>query len=311
MKQTTADRLCIGCNTGGLIVQTLLFTLGYVPLPVSVVCLLIGAGVMVPSVRRQQAVVRFGRTERRARRLLAQSRRASNETAVITTVLSDAIRRTEAAIKAAEKNGGLPPGEQERLSEELAVLQQQMLASHTTAQDKLDAAEAVAQELNVLLDHVRTVHYPERTWTQRLAQSLTRIAVFMAGPNNAHLEDAWHADLIGIPEEGYELSPRRRLVHAGGCIYASLRIRTTAAANRVWKPIDWILSSDRRADVLIAALVGLLAIHLSRSLHDLLTVASGPCALAYTLLKVGAARLRQVRGIELEPRAHGQDSSVD
>ncbi|MER6241056.1 hypothetical protein ABT185_34285 [Streptomyces clavifer] len=92
---------------------------------------------------------------------------------------------------------------------------------------------------------------------------------------------------------------------------AAFRIRITAALQHAWVPVDWLLVSNQRVNVVITALTGVMAIYLSRDVSDLLNAVFGPCGVAFLALKAAAVRLRQVRGIELEPMPKKEGSPGD
>ncbi|MGW1768877.1 hypothetical protein ACWCQL_33145 [Streptomyces sp. NPDC002073] len=309
MKRSTADRVVIGLNAGGVALQLALFVTGNVHPVVTAVCLAICIGPTVTPIRRQLALLSFHRSRKRADQLIGDTRQAADEVDRTIAALNQALIRTEQAARMAEKDGGLSDDEGRRLINEVSVLKERMLAAHENVTGKHAALDTITSELTELMDHVESLYSPSQGFVKKLSQSLTDVAVFLAGPENAHLSDTWRADLIGVPSEGYELSPNQRLAHACGFIFASLRIRTTVAARRAWRPVDWLLVNNQRVNAVITAVVGSMAVYLSGSgLDEFLNAAFGPCTAAYLALKAAAARLRQVRGIELHPQTEGQGS---
>lgn len=302
MKLETSDRTIIAISVVTFSANAALVIFANVyPGPITVIFSLITAAFMVQPIRRQRAVWNFDRAHKRADRLLVDSNRALDETSRWSDNLRHAITEMDQTVENAQKEGGLAPGEYDRLLEGLEVMKRRMLAAHKLSQRKGKALKGISGEMEALMQRVERVYDPRNGPTRKISQALTKIAVFLVGSENSHLGDTWNADLAGVPEEGYELSAGKRIAHASGFIYAAFRIRTTMALQRVWKPVDWLLVSNQRVNSVITALTGIMAIYLSRDVSDLLNAVFGPCGAAFLVLKAGSVRLRQVRGIELEP----------
>ncbi|MYT83040.1 hypothetical protein YW3DRAFT_07373 [Streptomyces sp. MnatMP-M77] len=301
MTLETGDRISIAVAFVGIVAQMTLSTVMGMNLALGFIFSLLHSGFMVWPLQRKVAVWNFDRARKRSGRMLADSNRALDETSRLSTILKRAIADIDLAVKNAEKDGGLPPGEYERLAGGLEVTKRQLLVAHEISRNKFDALNGISDELDARLERVKFVLDPRNSPTRRISLALTNVAVFLAGPENSHLGDAWNADLAGVPEEGYELSAGKRIAHASGFICAAFRIRITTALQRAWKPVDWLLVSNQRVNSVITALTGMMAIYLSRDISDLLNAVFGPCGVAFLALKAASVRLRQMRGIELEP----------
>ncbi|WP_436848543.1 hypothetical protein [Streptomyces asoensis] len=127
------------------------------------------------------------------------------------------------------------------------------------------------------------------------------LASFVAGERRAHLREEWAAILAGDPRNGVVLSSRRRLRYAVGFLLAALRMRLRDLTAPLWAPVDWLLSAESRTHGCIASAVGaqILYIQHEDGLHALVTEGWGWCAGCAIALRLFAAWLRRLRGIEL------------
>lgn len=135
----------------------------------------------------------------------------------------------------------------------------------------------------------------------RAARGTLGLASFVVGDRRAHLREEWAAILAGDPGNGIALSPRRRMIYALGFLWAALRMRLRDLAAPLWLPVDWLLSTESRANGLITAAVGTQVIYIQHEdgLHTLLTEGWGWCAGCGIALRLLVGWLRRLRGIEL------------
>ncbi|MFE0330094.1 hypothetical protein ACFW08_25520 [Streptomyces sp. NPDC058960] len=300
--------ITIATNTAAICLEVTLFVVADVPTGLTVACMLFNFAFMLGALRVAWANMQFARGSYRAHRSLKASKNARLETERLADELRRRIAKAEAFVESVEAGGDFAEEERKQQLEELNQLMRRVKEAQAISHSKYARAQAAVDDLDRLLENVKATEDSKRNYSARLANGLVGLAVFLAGPSYAHLADTWRADIIGVPEENLVLSPQRRLVYARGLVYASLRIRAAALIGPLWRPVDWLLASNKRVDTVIAAIVGAMAIYLGRNLHDLLTDASGPCALTFALLKAGAARLRRMRGIELIGRAQAGEN---
>ncbi|WP_413754735.1 hypothetical protein [Streptomyces sp. MMBL 11-3] len=135
----------------------------------------------------------------------------------------------------------------------------------------------------------------------RAAYRTTDFASFVAGQRRAHLREEWSAILAGDPGNGIVLSPRRRMLYALGFLWAAFRMRLRDLVAPLWLPVDWLLSTESRANRLITTAVGTQVVYIQYedSLHTLLTEGWGWCAGCGIALRLLIGWLRRLRGIEL------------
>lgn len=136
----------------------------------------------------------------------------------------------------------------------------------------------------------------------RIPVAVTSLAASLAGSSRPHLRSEWLAHLAGAPEDGSILSPQQKRRLARGFLVAAVSLRLGDAVRPLWRPVDWVLSSDSRLNATVTAGIGSLVVYVATTspfdvhifLADLVAVfllGGG----AYTL----ANWLRKVRGIEL------------
>ncbi|MFF8357117.1 hypothetical protein ACF063_27135 [Streptomyces chartreusis] len=135
----------------------------------------------------------------------------------------------------------------------------------------------------------------------RAAHRTMDFASFVAGQRRAHLREEWSAILAGDPGNGIVLSPRRRMLYALGFLWAALRMRLRDLVAPLWLPVDWLLSTESRANVVITTAVGTQVVYIQHedSLHTLFTEGWGWCAGCGIALRLLIGWLRRLRGIEL------------
>ncbi|MER5298943.1 hypothetical protein ABT039_05700 [Streptomyces lasiicapitis] len=155
--------------------------------------------------------------------------------------------------------------------------------------------------------HFRRGH--RRPATPAPVKRATTIASWIAGSGRSHLRGEWTALLAGDPAAGVVVTSRRQFALALGFLIAAARMRARDAAAPFWRPVDWVLSADRRTEAFIALPPGLLAIYIEHhdGLHVLLTEGwgwVGGCGVATYWLTRWTRRLR---GIELASRAPSAD----
>ncbi|MGW1719843.1 hypothetical protein [Streptomyces sp. NPDC002156] len=140
-----------------------------------------------------------------------------------------------------------------------------------------------------------------RSVTLSVTRLLFTFALLLAGRRGHSMRTAWLADLMGSPEEGITVSWRDRVPYTLGLVVAAARMRLHDMACSLWRPVDWLLSSDDRISASIAAWVGGLAIYIMwhDGLHMLLTEGWGWCGACGGALYLLTRWLRRVRGIEL------------
>ncbi|MFF4888132.1 hypothetical protein ACWD6Q_33640 [Streptomyces nigra] len=135
----------------------------------------------------------------------------------------------------------------------------------------------------------------------RAALRTMSFASFVAGQRRAHLREEWSAILAGDPGNGIVLSPRRRMLYALGFLWAAFRMRLRDLVAPLWLPVDWLLSTESRANGFLTAAVGSQVVYIQHedSLHTLLTEGWGWCAGCGIALRLLIGWLRRLRGIEL------------
>lgn len=133
------------------------------------------------------------------------------------------------------------------------------------------------------------------------ARRVTNIAARIAGRRRAHLNDEWHTILLGDPEHGIHVSSQRKFVLLSGFLLAALRMRAHDALGALWRPIDWLISTDQRVNTSIAMIVGGQAIYIvgDGGFQALMTEIWEPCGILGGGLYILARHLRRRRGIEL------------
>ncbi|WP_158778680.1 hypothetical protein [Streptomyces cellulosae] len=297
----------IATNMAALCLTVTMFVVADIPLSLAVACMALSIIFMVRPLRIAWATLQFTRGSSRARRFLDSSKNAGRGLDRAAADLRQCLQGVKAFLESADAGEDSAEEERKRRLAEIQRLTQLLEAARELRRSEHARASAAVNDLDRLLENVKARTTPERKYSATLANGLVGLAVFLAGPAHAYLADTWRADMIGAPEDDLVLSPQRRLAHARGLVYASVRIRAGALIQPLWRPVDWLLASSKRVDTVIAVIVGAMAIYLSRNLHELLVEASGPCALAITLLKTGAARLRRVRGVELIGREQASD----
>ncbi|MEV7325255.1 hypothetical protein [Streptomyces sp. NPDC093970] len=83
----------------------------------------------------------------------------------------------------------------------------------------------------------------------------------------------WEAHLAGAPEDGVTLTRQQQRSAAAGFLIAAIRLRTHDLFYRLWRPVDWMLTSQRRRETAVATPPALLTIYIAErdGLHTLLT----------------------------------------
>lgn len=162
-------------------------------------------------------------------------------------------------------------------------------------------------------DWVERVGWPTRPSPRsRFAVEAVSLAAVLAGPRR-NMRDVWLADLAGVPEEGIVLTwvQQRRL--ARGFVVAGLRMRLHDLCSPLWRPVDWLLTTDSRTNTVTAATVGALVIYIARQdgLHTLLTEGWGWCAGCGGSLYLLFRWLRRIRGIEIARPAGSSQTGGD
>jgi len=130
---------------------------------------------------------------------------------------------------------------------------------------------------------------------------LTAVAIRLVGARRRHLLQEWQAHLAGAPEEAVVLTPGQRRGYAAGFVLAALRMRLHDLCGPLWRPVDWLLSTDSRTNTFVTAVVGGQAIYIvgNGGIPALMTEIWGPCGASGTGLYLLARWLRRLRGIEL------------
>ncbi|MGI5135855.1 hypothetical protein [Streptomyces sp. CA-106110] len=189
------------------------------------------------------------------------------------------------------------------LVNELTELMKKLTPAHERIAQALAEAEFWDQQLA-----------PRRAvaWTRRnLVTGLTGLAITLGGERGARLRDTWMADLAGAPEEGLTMGRWQQVGHAAGFVLAAARMRSCVMSEPLWRPVDWLLSSESRTHTTSTLAVGAQVIYIVREdgMHGLLTDGWGWCGGCAVALHLFFRWLRKVRGIELA--VPGGDSSED
>ncbi|MFI8232743.1 hypothetical protein ACIGDI_28335 [Streptomyces sp. NPDC085900] len=87
----------------------------------------------------------------------------------------------------------------------------------------------------------------------------------------------WEAHLAGAPEDGMPRTRQQQSRDAAGFIIAATRLRTHDLFCRLWRPVDWILTSQRRREIADATPPALVTIYIAErdGLHTLPTESGG------------------------------------
>ncbi|MGW3341345.1 hypothetical protein ACWDCL_28160 [Streptomyces sp. NPDC001009] len=108
----------------------------------------------------------------------------------------------------------------------------------------------------------------------RIADRGAGLAAWLAG-RKRNLGQAWRADLLGDPSGDSLLSRGRKFRLVSGFFWSALRYRVHDMARPFMHPVDWVLKTRGRREVLVTLVVGVHAITIVR--HDGL----------YTLISTG------------------------
>ncbi|WP_055566392.1 hypothetical protein [Streptomyces atriruber] len=142
--------------------------------------------------------------------------------------------------------------------------------------------------------------------TARLTTAVTAAAVHLAGPGRSHLYGEWLAHLEGDnPVTGARLTSHQRYRAALGFLIAALCMRTADGAAQLWRPVEWVLSTDKRLNLAITVAVAISATYLVRTdgLHAVVAGEWQTCAGLGGCLYLLARWLRVIRSISVSPRS--------
>ncbi|MFG2194976.1 hypothetical protein [Streptomyces sp. NPDC048639] len=164
-----------------------------------------------------------------------------------------------------------------------------------------------AKSLARLLDRAE-IRRSLRSGRSASAWRATSWAARLAG-RQRNMISQWRAHLQGDPESGVLLSPRQQRRYAFGFLVAAVRYRLHDWLGVLWRPVDWLLSTDQRTNFVIATVVGCQAIYIvgDGGIPALVTEVWEPCALLGGGLCLLARWLRRVRGIELSTRPSAEE----
>jgi hypothetical protein len=140
------------------------------------------------------------------------------------------------------------------------------------------------------------------------SQSLTGLAVFIAGEGRPELKAEWRSHLSG--ESGRGLPSRRQAREATGFVLAAVRYRLQDAADLAWRPVDTLLESRELSNltVVLATLVIVVFFLHRGGLNDLadhLEQAAVVPTFALAMIHCGR-RYRQVKPPKRKPRRSRQ-----
>ncbi|ELP61521.1 hypothetical protein STRTUCAR8_03682 [Streptomyces turgidiscabies Car8] len=132
------------------------------------------------------------------------------------------------------------------------------------------------------------------------AERWASLAAKIAG-DRRDMHTAWLADLDGRAEDGVSLTPLQQRRYALGFLVAAIRFVLRDSLGRLWRPIDWILSTRNRRESFTGVPPALLVLYIAKhdGVHTLLTEGwgwTGGCGVAMFAL---VRWLQRVRGIEL------------
>ncbi|MFD4343423.1 hypothetical protein ACFWQ6_00825 [Streptomyces coelicoflavus] len=131
--------------------------------------------------------------------------------------------------------------------------------------------------------------------------SVVSVAATVAGRRRPHLRDEWLAHLAGAPEQSVTLTTWQRQRTAAGFLISAVRMRTQDLTRPLWRPVDWLLSSESRTRTVVTLAVGGQIVYIQKNdgLYGLLTEGWGWCAGCAVALHFFFRWLRTIRGVEL------------
>ncbi|MFD9459093.1 hypothetical protein ACFWBC_39285 [Streptomyces sp. NPDC059985] len=311
MNQQNADRLSIGIAMSSFGAQLIFLGAQTGPPTVwNVIGLVVSVSMVPPPLRRRWVCFRFLREAGAIGQELERVKGQATAGRLAVLQLQTRIDRAKEVLEIAEREGG---SAEDALALALELEAMEALAVRSTDEAERNLAVVARRHaaLEAHLTRVVAVLQPRpRSMRDRVSSWLVSVAAHLGGPSSQHLIEAWHADLAGMPESGYSLSPGRRFMYAGGLVWAAIKLRLSG----VMRPVDWILATQQRADVLTAVVVGAVVLYLGRDLHGMLVDALSTSLIVFAGMRSGIAWLRRVRGIELAsgaPAATSNGSTED
>lgn len=135
--------------------------------------------------------------------------------------------------------------------------------------------------------------------------ALTDVATLVAGRKRHHMRAAWLAHLAGDDADRADApSPGERRRMAAAFVLAAARMRLRDGFAPLWRPVDWLLATNDRVNILITGAVTSLMVYIqaTEGLHALLTGGLDSCAVLAGGLYALTQWLRRIRGPELATR---------